>query len=136
MEKNQKNITLAKFLKDYNFSSPIYSAITKELITKYKKESPRQRTIRAVVMLFKETNKEEMEEFFVSKEIFRKTRKNKFAADSKSGIRVEVKLPGKLLNQLYTIIKSKYDTFTFLQSKEEVEWFIKAFPEFQAPEVY
>jgi uncharacterized membrane-anchored protein YjiN (DUF445 family) len=124
-----KQIHPEDFIEGRNFSRPFYSEIVQELITKYKKESPRQHAIRATVMLFEKKYKAEMRAFNKQMEKARDGLKNKFAANKEQDQRLFLKLPPSLWNRISMITPDK----PFLEDDSEMEWFMKEFPNYVVP---
>ncbi len=134
MAKNkEEKIPMSDFVVGRGFSQPFYKDIFEELATKYKTESPRQHTVRAVIMMFEKKYPAEMRAFKRQIEQVRETRVNKYAADDKSQLQFVLSFP----ESLYSRIDLATIDPSFLQGEteqEELEWMIKNFPEFVVPE--
>ena len=125
----EKKINPEDFIEGRNFSRPLYSEIAKDLITRFKHESPRQRAIRATIMLFEQKYKSEMKAFNKEMAKAKDLLSNKFAANKEQDQRLLVKIPPSLWNRLGMIVDDK----PFLEEDGELEWFMKEFPRYVVP---
>lgn len=132
-KKKEEKIPLGNFVAGREFSQPFYREIFEELATKYKKESPRQHTVRTIIMLFKKKYPVEMRAFKRQTDQVRETRANKYASNDATDLQLILSFPESLFNRIDLAIIDP----PFLQGEtkqEELDWMIKNFPEFVVPE--
>lgn len=138
MAKNK--INLEDFVQSSRFTDDFSVEIFKELVTTYKKESPRQHLIRAVIMLWERKYPAELRYHKKAMEQRRETRANQFAANKDEDMRLLMSFPASLWNRLGLMVKDPdflHESSPITkEEKLEKEWVIKNFPEFVVAEKY
>lgn len=89
----------------------------------------RRETIESVVSAYLAAHKEECQGLKDSVNEARNTRATAFADDGKKELRLTLRLPAGLFNELNGMFAEP----KFLHESEELNWFMRKFPEFTIP---
>ena len=137
--KNNK-INLEEFVSTTHFSDDIDKQVFRELVTKYKKETPRQALIRAIIAMWERKYPLEAHAHQRTIEHGKETRINKFAANKEQDQRLLFRFPQSLWNRLTLLVKDPdflYQSDPITKGeKKELEWVIKNFPQYLIPSQY